>query len=82
VLGVPAHPYTAALIAASPKGVPGRFHALEGSVPPLGSQGPGCAFAPRCVRAAPDCQARPPGTAPLDAGHTVACHHPERVVNG
>jgi len=80
VLHAPAHPYTAGLIAALPNGAPGRLRALDGSVPPLGPRSPGCAFAPRCGRATPECQARRPETARLDTGHTVACYHPQGAV--
>ena len=75
VLASPAHPYTAALIDAAPRGVPGRLRALEGSVPPLGPPRPGCAFAPRCALRTPVCDARRPEMVPLAGGRQACCHH-------
>lgn len=73
----PSHPYTAALLAAAPRGVPGRLPALDGSVPPLGPRRPGCAFAPRCPGRTPECEAAHPVRMDSPAGHAVWCHHPE-----
>src|SRR5262245_56658626 len=59
LLQYPRHPYTAGLLAASPrrarKGE--RLPAIPGIVPPPGSRGAGCAFAERCARVLPKCRA-------------------------
>ena len=70
VLRAPRHPYTAALIAATPRGpgIPPR--PLPGAPPDPRSDPVGCAFRPRCPRAQDDCAAPPPTA-------TVACHHAE-----
>jgi ABC-type antimicrobial peptide transport system ATPase subunit len=44
-------------------------------MPPLGALPPGCAFAPRCDRAAGPCATQRPEPRPW-AGAQVACHHP------
>ncbi|MEY2802188.1 MAG: oligopeptide transporter ATP-binding component [Pseudomonadota bacterium] len=71
------HPYTSALIAASP-GLAGvarkaALRDIPGQLPPPGSAGPGCAFAPRCARARPVCGERLPAWTALDAAHAVRC---------
>lgn len=49
----PAHPYARALLASVPRiDSPGLPPSIPGSPPPPGMSGPGCAFAPRCSRAA------------------------------
>ncbi len=73
----PSHPYTAGLLAAAPRGVPGRLPALPGSVPPLGPPRPGCAFAPRCPRRTTECDTACPGRTDSPGSHRVWCHHPE-----
>jgi peptide/nickel transport system ATP-binding protein len=79
LLNAPSHPYTAGLIASVParhaRGEPLTAMAPPGPVPEVG-----CAFAPRCPRAADDCRAGaiPELTAPLQKGlgHTMRCIHP------
>jgi oligopeptide transport system ATP-binding protein len=76
----PAHPYTAALLDASPRlhgPAIDRLRRLPGSPPAPGEVVSGCAFAPRCDRAAARCTTDLPRPAPL-AGetHVVACHNP------
>jgi peptide/nickel transport system ATP-binding protein len=69
------HPYTRALLAASPHEAGGRPLAIPGQVPDALHRPPGCAFAPRCTRAQGDCTASVPplhGTRP----HLAACLHP------
>lgn len=77
VLHRPAHPYTAGLLAAAPRGVPGRLPALDGSVPTLGPPRPGCAFAPRCPRRTGECDVVRPEPIASPGGCLVSCHHPE-----
>ncbi|MEV7121664.1 ABC transporter ATP-binding protein [Kitasatospora griseola] len=71
----PRHPYTAALLAATPGqvGPAGRLAAIDGQPPDLRQELTGCAFAARCGRATALCGER----APAPAGeHPAACHHP------
>lgn len=75
----PAHPYTAALLAARPS-----IHARKGSRTahvetlgePPGRAAPtgGCAFANRCPRVADECREAVPALRALEVGHQVACH--------
>jgi peptide/nickel transport system ATP-binding protein len=82
VLASPAHPYTAALVAAhaaldSPVRQAGRrLAALPGSGPGPESPSSGCAFAPRCERASARCAKVRPAEQALSPAHQVACHHP------
>jgi len=82
ILNAPRHPYTRALIEARPKlghspsGKRQRLRVIPGTVPSLQNLPKGCAFAPRCGRARPDClDSQPPFFAIL--GHKYACFHPE-----
>jgi peptide/nickel transport system ATP-binding protein len=75
VLSKMSHPYTRALLAASPHEAGGRPVAIPGQVPDPLHRPPGCAFAPRCARARPDCAAAPPGLRGA-APHLAACLHP------
>ncbi|MCH0542470.1 ABC transporter ATP-binding protein [Streptomyces sp. MUM 203J] len=81
----PAHPYTRALLDSLPRlddGDDEPLRAIPGSPPSLLDPVPGCAFAPRCPRAAAGGAAdrercdseRPALTGP--AGHPAACHFP------
>ena len=77
----PAHPYTAALLAAIPTPDPvaersRRFVALPGELPSPARPPPGCAFHERCPRASARCRDEPPALAQISAGHQVACFHP------
>jgi peptide/nickel transport system ATP-binding protein len=76
VLHRPAHPYTAALLAARPGTAarPARLAAIEGAMPPPGAVPEGCAFHPRCPRATSRCVHERPSTPRLGA----ACWHPLR----
>jgi peptide/nickel transport system ATP-binding protein len=75
----PRHPYTKGLLGARVELAEGRDRLLTipGAPPDLSSLPPGCAFAPRCERAADDCRAAvPPLLAQPGAGR-AACFHPE-----
>ncbi len=75
----PAHPYTKALLASIPGGATGRrLKAIEGSVPPLTELPRGCAFAPRCPDALPQCQREPPMSTGIGPGHEVRCYLHDR----
>jgi dipeptide transport system ATP-binding protein len=74
----PMHPYTRALLSATPSLDPARRTIklrLAGEPPsPLNPPG-GCAFHPRCPSATERCARERPELRLLD-GHEVACHHP------
>ena len=65
VLDAPRHPYTQGLLNSLPaQATPGaRLSQINGMAPSLSGRVPGCAFAPRCTRATPQCVAdQPPVT--------------------
>jgi len=77
-----AHPYTRALLAASPGALdaplpPGRRLAtIPGLVPDPLSRPPGCVFAARCPRVRDDCLPAQPAQRRIESGHSAACLHP------
>ncbi|WP_342629941.1 ABC transporter ATP-binding protein [Nguyenibacter vanlangensis] len=87
VLHTPAHPYTAALLAAVPmvafpEASPGATTRAGGHAPPLRgdvpspvSPPPGCRFNTRCPIAQDRCRTEPPALRTV-AGRSVACHFP------
>jgi dipeptide transport system ATP-binding protein len=77
----PMHPYTQALLAATPSVDPaGRRQraAVKGELPSPLAPPPGCAFASRCPHARPHCTTERPALRPV-GGHLVACHFAEEV---
>jgi len=72
----PEHPYTQALVSASP--APGRRSAgrivLAGDPPNPAARPAGCAFHPRCPRAVARCAAEVPVLASIAQHRQVACH--------
>ncbi len=72
----PRHPYTAGLLAASPrKARRGQIlPTIAGTVPPPGKRGRGCSFADRCPRALPRCREDVPPL--LGDAHLAACWNP------
>ena len=84
----PRHPYTEALLAASPVPHPrlrGTRKRISGDVPDPADRPPGCPFHPRCPFAAGVCREQEPELTPVPAqpGRTVACHlHEELSLNG
>ncbi len=76
----PRHPYSRALLDAIPLPEPGRKRTrvpLAGDLPSPLAPPPGCAFHPRCPRAAlGKCDVETPELAPVEPGHEVACHFP------
>ena len=88
IVKAPAHPYTNGLISCVPHissvaTRPDRLPEIAGIVPPITSFGQDvCLFAPRCTRAAPDCQSGKPKQMSVagHAGHTVTCYHPHAKV--
>jgi peptide/nickel transport system ATP-binding protein len=74
----PRHPYTRALLSASPRFAGGkrrrdRLPEIRGSVPPLDALARGCAFAPRCDRAIPRCTDERPPLRHVGEGRQAAC---------
>jgi oligopeptide/dipeptide ABC transporter ATP-binding protein len=84
VFTAPRHPYTKALIDASPVTDPGRGRArairrrtLEGDLPSPLEPPSGCRFRTRCPRARPGCEVVPGWTdAGRDGTHAFRCHFP------
>lgn len=79
----PRHPYTAALLASTPRleAPRGRLAAIEGQPPDLRQELRGCPFAARCPLATDICDQQAPETrpAPEPALHLAACHHTDRL---
>jgi oligopeptide/dipeptide ABC transporter ATP-binding protein len=78
VLDFPRHPYTEALISASPVRDPDDDRTrivLKGDVPSPVDRPQGCRFRSRCWKADDACLVEPALTDTAD-GHMVACHHP------
>jgi dipeptide transport system ATP-binding protein len=78
VFAHPRHPYTAALLSATPVADPGREKtriSLTGELPSPLKPPSGCPFHPRCWKATDLCKAEMPALTG-DAGHKFACHHP------
>jgi dipeptide transport system ATP-binding protein len=75
----PAHPYTQALLAATPAVDPKLRQervVLTGELPSPLNPPPGCHFHRRCRYARPDCSERTPHLRPV-RGREVACHYAE-----
>lgn len=84
VFSAPCHPYTRGLLRAAPS--PKRARLLEGisGQPPRPGQWPqGCAFAPRCGIAVPQCTVTfPPITPCPGPGHMARCYRADFVPAG
>jgi peptide/nickel transport system ATP-binding protein len=78
----PAHPYTAALLAAVPRPDPLRtlpeIGLLPGELPSPIDPPSGCRFRTRCPRAQNRCSEHRPELREIAPGHMVACHYPLR----
>ena len=80
----PRHPYTAALLAASPVSHPrlrGKRDRISGDVPDPANRPSGCPFHPRCKFAKDICKEKEPVLIqrPSSPDHTVACHFSEEL---
>jgi peptide/nickel transport system ATP-binding protein len=79
----PMHPYTRALMAASPRldlsdteSEPAPFAELRGAVPTMRRAAVGCSFAPRCPHAQTRCWIETPALTERRGDHAAACHFP------
>jgi dipeptide transport system ATP-binding protein len=73
----PRHPYTQALLSATPVADPARKRErirLSGELPSPFDPPAGCAFHPRCPHADERCAREPPEMRGLESGAQVACH--------
>ena len=75
VIRTPGHPYTAGLLASTVHGGQrgGVLEAIQGAPPDLAALPAGCAFAPRCRFAEPECTTTAPPTVARDCGGMVRC---------
>jgi oligopeptide/dipeptide ABC transporter ATP-binding protein len=73
----PIHPYTQALLSATPsldRELRQERVILTGGVPDPANPPPGCVFHPRCGRAKDACRRQEPQLVDAGDGHMVACH--------
>ncbi len=82
VLDQPTHPYTAALLSATPRlsDIGGSLLAIGGAPPDLTRLPTGCSFHPRCPLAEDVCRREDPPLRADGSGHDSACHFADRVV--
>lgn len=80
IINAPRHPYTRALLASLPTGVPGeRIAALPGSVPLAAAMPSGCRFHPRCPMAIDRCAREAPRLEAAANGHLLRCLRAEET---
>jgi peptide/nickel transport system ATP-binding protein len=74
----PRHPYTARLIAATPRATTPlqALAAIPGSLPDLRQPLPPCRYSARCERYSPPCDTAPLPQVAAAPGHLVACWRP------
>ncbi len=76
----PAHPYTAALLAAipvpDPQIRPTEHHHVAGEIPSPVAPPSGCRFRTRCPKAQERCAAEEPQMREIAPNHFIACHFP------
>ncbi len=74
----PHHPYTAALLGATPRldGRTDRLRIIKGHPPDLRSVDAGCSFSPRCPHSTTYCESEHPLLEPDSRGGMFACWHP------
>jgi peptide/nickel transport system permease protein len=79
LVSAPAHPYTAALLAATPdinRGPDQSLPTIDGRVPGPEEDLPGCYFADRCPLATSRCREERPPLLSLDSTRKAACWYP------
>jgi oligopeptide/dipeptide ABC transporter ATP-binding protein len=79
VFAAPLHPYTRGLLDSVPSIDPqqrGHLRPVVGELPSALKPPPGCAFAPRCPMAAPDCSIGVPEITKAGHQRAHACFHP------
>jgi oligopeptide/dipeptide ABC transporter ATP-binding protein len=78
VFATPRHPYTEALLDATPRieGPVGRLRAIPGMAPSVVDRPEGCPFSPRCAYATHDCRVGDIPQLNVGAEWTAACLHP------
>lgn len=82
IINAPRHPYTRALLASLPTGVPGaRIEALPGSVPSAAAMPSGCRFHPRCPMALDSCAHEIPRLEAGADGHLLRCLRAEEIAH-
>jgi oligopeptide/dipeptide ABC transporter ATP-binding protein len=71
----PRHPYSSLLLASAPSMAAGAAAGAPGGgeIPSPANRPPGCAFHPRCPRAAERCRGRVPELVEISQGNKVAC---------
>jgi oligopeptide/dipeptide ABC transporter ATP-binding protein len=76
IFAEPAHPYSAALIAAIPSAARRKraFQPLKGELPSPLAPPPGCPFHPRCDKAMAVCREVRPVLTEIAPGRSAACH--------
>ncbi len=81
ILGSPQHPYTVGLLRCIPRAGLRKDHdrldTIPGTLPPLGSQMPGCVYVDRCPIATEQCRTERPPVVELTTGHRSRCFHPD-----
>ncbi|TAJ48381.1 MAG: ABC transporter ATP-binding protein [Herbiconiux sp.] len=83
VLGLPAHPYTQALLRSIPDAaVKGQeLLTIPGSPPSPAQTPPGCSFNPRCHLAIEVCRTERPPLVDVALGRASACHRSEELLH-
>lgn len=84
VFNRPAHPYTKALLAATPVPDPSRVrppHQMQGDIPSPTNIPSGCRFHTRCPLAQEICRREPPPLVSFEGGQQAACHFAAEVRN-
>ena len=81
LFAAPRHPYTRGLMASIPDADADceTLPAIAGRVPRIDEQIGGCAFHPRCPRAASRCTTEPPTPETYPGDHVILCHFPEEA---